>query len=344
MIRIGIIGRGMAGRIFHAPLIRAVPEMHLDRVVGRADAAALLEDRDIDLVVIATPNETHAHLAESALRAGKHVVIDKPFVLEPDDGQRLIDLAAQQSRMLTVFQNRRWDGDYLTVGDLVASGRLGEIRLFEAHWDRFRPAVPTGWREVPGPGTGTLWNLAPHMIDQMLLLFGTPDAVQADIVAQRPDAVVDDYFSLTFHYGSMRATLAASNLVASARPRFAIHGSAGSFVKFGLDPQEERLAAGVSPLDMGFANESPENYGWLHQGDVRENLPSKTGVYLEFYRGMARAIRDGNAPPVDPRDSLVGVRLLQLARRSAELKVQVGAVLTDRLVTLTGLTNFNSLD
>lgn len=280
----------------------------------------MIADPGVDLVVIATPNDSHASLAEQAIRAGKHVVIDKPFVLRAEEGENLIDLARQRGRMMTVFHNRRWDGDFLTVAALLASGKLGEVSLFEAHWDRFRPVVPQGWREVEGAGAGTLWNLSPHMIDQMILLFGMPQAVSADIGSQRAGAVVDDYFELTFYYGAMRVKLAASNLVAAQRPRFSMHGSEGSFVKYGLDPQEDRLSDGQSPLDAEFGNEPAESYGILTSGATKQIVASERGCYLEFYRGVANAIA-GSAPlPVDPGDALRGVRLIQAARRSAEEK------------------------
>lgn len=309
----------MAGRLFHEPLISALPEFSLEAVVGRPDAARMITDRDVDLIVIATPNDTHAKLAEEALRSGKHVVVDKPFVLRPEEGGHLIDLARREGRMLTVFQNRRWDGDYLTVADLLSSGALGQVRLFEAYWDRFRPSVPAGWREVPGPGAGTLWNLGPHMIDQMLQLFGVPQSVQADIAVQRDGAVVDDYFALTFGYGAMRVTLAASNIAAVARPRFAMHGTTGSFVKSQLDPQEERLAAGQSPLAAGFGEEPGDRYGTLVVGDTHEAVRTKAGCYLDFYRKVASAIRDGADPPVEPAGALIGLNVLAAARTSSEL-------------------------
>jgi len=320
VIRAAIIGRGMAGGIFHQPLISALPDFFsLKAVVGRTDANVLIADEDIDLIVIATPNDTHAELAEAALRAGKHVVIDKPFVLRAEDGEHLIDLAGREGRILTVFQNRRWDGDYLTVAELLASGALGEVRLFEAHWDRFRPSVPVGWREVPGPGAGTLWNLGPHMVGQMLQLFGVPRWVDADIGVQRDGAVVDDYFALTFGYGTLRVTLAASNIVAAARPRFAVHGTGGSFVKYQLDPQEERLAASESPLAVGFGEEPADRHGTLMVGKTSKRATTKAGDYLEFYRGVASAIRDDAEPPVDPAEALTGIRVLAAARKSSDL-------------------------
>jgi len=313
----------MAGRIFHRPLIEAVPDFRLACMVGQADAAATIDDPSIDLVVIATPNDTHAELAERALLAGKHVVIDKPFVLGIEDGERLIEPAESEDRLLTIFHNRRWDGDYMTAADLLVSGRLGEVALFEAYWDRFRPVVPQGWREGASPGAGTLWNLAPHLLDQLIMLFGMPQSVQADIACQRLGAAVDDYFALTFSYGRMRAVIGASNLIAQPRARFAIHGMIGSYIKYGLDPQEERLAAGRSPLEPGFGSEPRERYGSLSEGEVSMPLATRDGCYLEFYRKVAEAIHDGAPPPVTPIEALDGIRLLLAAQSSADERREV---------------------
>lgn len=320
MIRTAVLGRGMAGRVFHAPLIAALPELELAALAGRAEAGALIADPSIDLIVVATPHDSHAELAERALLAGKHVVVDKAFVLSVVDGERLIELANREGKVLTVFHNRRWDGDFLTTVELVRSDRLGPINLFEAHWDRFRPIVPQGWREEPALGAGSLWNLGPHLIDQMLLLFGMPDRVQADIECQRAGARVDDYFSLAFYYGTMRAVLSASSTAAIPRARFAVHGSEGSFVKFGLDPQEQALAEGSDPLAEGFGNDAAADYGHLAVcGASAEAVPTCRGRYLDFYRGVAAAICDGGPPPVDPRDAVAGLRLIEAAQTSSSL-------------------------
>ena len=316
-LRVGLIGRGMAAQVFHAPLIRAVPELDLIAMAGSADAAAVIADSGIDLIVIATPNTTHFPLAEAALAAGKHVVVDKPFTLTLAEGEALIALAADRGRLLTVFQNRRWDGDFLTVRSLVEGGRLGEILLYEAHWDRFRPAIKPGWREMPGVGAGLLWDIGPHMIDQALLLFGMPEAVSADIAVQRADAEVDDYFRLTLSYGRMRAVLGASNLIAEPRPGFDLHGTEGSFRKYRVEPQETALKAGIGPLEPGFGEEQAETYGLLTRGGLTEAVPTRPGRYLAFYEAVAAAIREERPPTVDPADALAGLAILELARESA---------------------------
>jgi scyllo-inositol 2-dehydrogenase (NADP+) len=317
-IQVALVGRGMAGTVFHAPLIRSLPEFELAAVAGSAQAAAAIASPGIDLVVVATPNLTHYPLAAAALESGKHVVVDKPFAVSVAEAEALIALAAAKGRMLTVFHNRRWDGDFLTVRSLVESGRLGDILLFEAHWDRFRPLPKPGWREEPAEGAGLLWDLGPHLVDQALVLFGRPDSVSSDIAIQRPGALADDYFDLILRYGAMRAKLAASTLVAEPRPRFAIHGTAGSFVKYGLDPQEETLRRGAGPLDPGSGRGGTPGDGILTRADGgREPVATLPGRYLAFYEGVAAAIEAGAPPPVDPRDALDGLEIIAAAHSGA---------------------------
>jgi scyllo-inositol 2-dehydrogenase (NADP+) len=313
-LKVALIGRGLGGSVFHAPLIRAVPALELALIAGAAEAEAAAIAPGIDLVVISTPNRTHFPLAEAALRAGKHVVIDKPFTVSLDEADTLIALARGQGRMLTVFHNRRWDGDFLTVARILP--RLGEMRLFEAHWDRFRPAIKPGWRETPGDGTGLLNDLGPHMLDQALRLFGLPEGLEADVAAQRAEARVDDYFSLTLHYGPARVVLGASTLIADPRPRFAVHGTGGSFVKYGLDPQEAALKHGAdSRLPV---EEAPEDFGTLTTPAGTARVATEPGRYLAFYEGVVAAIGEDAPPPVDPFEAREGLRLLALARRASE--------------------------
>ncbi|MBN8807854.1 MAG: oxidoreductase [Sphingomonas sp.] len=332
-VRVGLIGFGLAGRSFHAPLIDAEPRLVLTAVASsRADAVLashpgvrvhptaerLIADPGIELVVIATPNDLHAPLARAALMAGKHVVVDKPFVVDLADGAALIDLAKRQARMLSVFHNRRWDGDFLTVRNLLASGRLGDVRLGEFCWDRFRPTIKPGWREAGGDGGGVLADLGPHLVDQALQLFGNPDNVAGDILVQRDDAQVDDYFALTLGYGRCRVRLCASTLVASARPRFALHGTMGSFVKYGIDPQEAALRADVSVVSPGFGEEQPGSFGRLTAPDgTQTQVPTERGDWRRYYAGVAAAILDGTPPPVSAEEALTGLRIIDLARRSA---------------------------
>lgn len=329
MIRTAIIGYGVSGTAFHAPLIRCTDGLELVAVTtsrpekAPAGVAVLSPEEaiagpDIDLVVIAAPNTSHFPLADAALRAGKHVVVDKPLAVSVAEADRLIGTARAQCRTLTVFHNRRWDGDFLTVQKVLASERLGEVMLYEAHWDRFRPAIKQGWREVPADGAGLLFDLGSHLVDQALHLFGKPEAISADVAIQRQGACVDDYFRLTLHYGRMRALLSASTLVADPRPRFALHGSGGSFVKYGLDPQEMALKGGAGPLDAGFGLDEEGFYGRLTSGDgASEIVATQPGRYLAFYEGVTAAIGGEAPPPVDPADAREGLAIIELARRSA---------------------------
>ena len=321
VIRVGLAGYGLAGSSFHAPLIRACERMDLSAVLTSRDAPERVGTLDellerSDLVVVATPNTTHFDIAAAALNAGKHVVVDKPLTVTLDEADALIALARRQDRVLSVFHNRRWDSDFLTVRKVLP--QLGEVLLFEAHWDRFRPNIKQGWREVPQPGGGVLSDLGPHMIDQALLLFAMPDAVSADVIAQREGAQVDDYFDITLHYGKRRVCLRCSSLIAEPRPRFAVHGTDASFVKYGLDRQEAQLKAGLDPRDAAFGLD--ESQGTLTFGDGRSGtVPSERGGYRAFYDGVADAILDDAPAPVDPADARAGLAIIGLARRAAEL-------------------------
>jgi scyllo-inositol 2-dehydrogenase (NADP+) len=321
VIRVGLAGYGLAGASFHAPLIGACDRMELSAILTsreaphRVDSFEELLERS-DLVVIATPNTTHFELATAALHAGKHVVIDKPFTVTVPEADELIALAAERRRVLTVFHNRRWDSDFLTVRKTLP--QLGDITLFEANWDRFRPQIKEGWREVPQPGGGVLSDLGPHMIDQALLLFGMPEAVSADVLTQRSQAKVDDYFDLTLHYGERRVCLRSSTLVAEPRPRFAIYGTGGSFVKYGLDPQERQLKSGMEPLAAEFGTGTPNGLLTGLEG-FREEVPSERGNYRAFYEAVADCILGGAPVPVDPADARAGLVVIDLARRASEL-------------------------
>ncbi|MEI9926689.1 MAG: oxidoreductase [Sphingomonas sp.] len=332
MIRTGVIGYGLGGMAFHAPLVDAVPELELAAIAtSRADAVharypevqvtdadALIADPGIALVVVSTPNDSHFPLAKAALEAGKHVVIDKPFALSVSEGEQLIALAETKGLVLSAFHNRRWDGDFQTVRSLLESGRLGEVMLYEGRWDRYRPEVTTAWRDMPEAGSGMLADLGPHLIDQALLLFGTPEALSADIAVQRQGARTDDYFEVTLFYGKRRVLLSGSRLVAAPRPRFALHGTQANFVKYGLDPQEPHLKAGGSANDSAYGVEDPVFHGVLTQGDgSRRTIATERGDYRRYYSGLAQAIATGAEPSVTAADAVLGLRLIELARQSA---------------------------
>ena len=320
-IRVGLVGYGLGGAVFHAPLIRACKRMELTAVQtsreipnGVQTLDALLDESD--LVVIASPNTTHFPIAKAALEAGKHVVVDKPFTISLDEADALIAVAKQHDRILTVFHNRRWDSDFLTLKRILP--RIGAISLYEAHWDRFRPAIKQGWRETDEPGGGVWYDLGPHLLDQALQLFGMPESVSADIFAQRPNAKADDYFDVTLHYGSRRVCLRCSTLVADPRPRIAAHGSEASFVKFGLDQQEPALKEGANPLDPGFGTDERTGTLTFPDGGLQP-VPNERGGYLAFYEAVADSILEGAPVPVDPADARDGLLLISLARRASEL-------------------------
>jgi scyllo-inositol 2-dehydrogenase (NADP+) len=330
-LQAGLIGFGLAGRYFHAPLIQAAGIRIAAVVSSRADVVrealgdvtvlptseALLEHEGIDLVVVAAPNALHAPQATAALEAGKHVVVDKPMCPTAAEARQLAQLAARRSRMLTVFHNRRWDSDFLTLQRLVASG-LGEINAFHARWDRFRPQVADRWRERSEPGAGVLYDLGSHLIDQALALFGRPDWVQADVFTQRPGGVVDDGFELLLGKDRLRITLGVSSLAADGGWRYRVHGSQASFLKGGLDPQESQLRSGMQPLDASFGIEPQAQWGRLVQGDgSEERIASERGQWTEFYAKVRGSIEHGTAPPVASDDACATIEVIEAALRSS---------------------------
>lgn len=332
-IPIGLLGYGLAGSTFHAPLIRTVPSLRLAAVMTsrRAEvtrdvpgavvvdsADEIFADPAIELVVVATPNATHFELARQALLAGKHVVIDKPMTTSSADADALIVLAARGGRLLSVYQNRRWDNDFLTLRKLIDGGRLGIVYAYESHFDRFRPAIKPGWHEVPQPGSGVLFDLGSHLIDQTLVLFGMPETVTADVLAQRPDALVDDYFHVVMSYGERRAILHSSTLVREPGPHFAVHGDAGSFVKYGMDPQETALKAGRSAGTPNWGREDRAASGtFVNAAGERETITSVPGSYADFYAGIAAAILTGAPVPVTAQSARDVIAIIELARQSA---------------------------
>ncbi|UPG91290.1 oxidoreductase [Luteibacter aegosomaticola] len=329
----GLIGYGTAGAFFHAPLIAAAEGLRLAAIGSRRieeisrdfpEARAyenpqdLISDPSLQLIVIASPNDTHAPLARAALEAGKHVVVDKPFTLNTAEAQALIALAAEKRRLLSVFQNRRWDNDFLTVRRLVEDGRLGEVVYFEAHFDRFRPEIKQGWRETQVAGSGLLYDLGAHLIDQALVLFGVPQAVTADVTKQRAAAKVDDYFHVVLDYGHRRAVLHASVLVRDPGPRYLVHGDGGSFVKYGIDGQEAALREGKRPGGTGWGEDDPALFGRFTDADGTTTLiDTLPGRYTEYYEGVATAIRGEGDLPVSAQEARDVIRVIEAAQISA---------------------------
>lgn len=334
-IRVAVVGYGYATRTFHAPLISSVPGLEL-RAVSSSDPAkvgvdwpglavepspeALFGREDIDLVVVPTPNDTHHPLARAALQAGKHVVVDKPFTLELAQARELDALAAEVGRLLSVFHNRRWDGDFLTARELIASGRLGRITHFESRVDRFRPQVRERWREAAGPGSGVWMDHGPHLLDQALLLFGAPQAISLERMAQRDGAATDDAFHARLRYPSGPCVvLQASSLAAAAGPRLTIHGTRGSLVKWGPDPQEDALKAGQRPATWTLPPEvaTLALYDPQSPGSVQQlSHPVLPGRHLAYYEGVRDAIL-GRAPnPVSAAEATQVMAWLELGAAS----------------------------
>jgi predicted dehydrogenase/predicted N-acetyltransferase YhbS len=332
MIRVALIGYGYAGRTFHAPLIRATPGFELAVVCSsrpervRADLPDVIvlpspEEAcalpSVELVVIATPNDTHAAIAAMALRAGKHVVVDKPFAVTLDEVRPLTSLARTSGRVLSVFHSRRWDGDFIAVKELLASGALGEISHFESHFDRYRPVVRDRWRERAGPGSGLWYDLGPHLVDQALQLFGLPDRVVASVAAQRKGAQSDDWAHVVLEYPRLRAVLHASVLVAAPTPRFIIHGEAASWIKFGVDVQERELVAALTPGDAGPPGIAERAELIEGTTGAKSEMPVPRGDYRQFYLKLAHAIRGDAANPVPPEQAMRVVAVVETALRSA---------------------------
>jgi len=334
--RVGLIGFGLAGRVFHAPLLgpagltlAMVATSRRDEVEKaypgtrvEPDWRTIIADPGVDLVVVATPNRTHAEIAIAALEAGKHVVVDKPFAVGTHEADRIIGKAEGKGLCLSVFQNRRWDADFLTLRDVIGRGEIGEIVSYSCHYDRFRPEVPVRWREEPGPGAGLLFDLGPHLIDQTLVLFGRPDWIEADVMIRRDGARVDDAFHLRMGKGRLRIALNADVLVADNARRYAVHGMGGSFVKNGLDVQEAQLGRGENPDTAGFGIEPAGNHARLTRilgGETGvSRVASRPGGYVDYYASMREAIEPGAPVPVDAHDSRDGLHLIEMAHEASE--------------------------
>jgi scyllo-inositol 2-dehydrogenase (NADP+) len=338
-LNIGLVGYGLGGAAFHAPIIDAVPGLRLAAVVTsnpeRAAAATrdhdgvtVLPDADslwrraaeLDAVVIASPNRTHVELALAALEAGLHVVVDKPLAATAADAVRLCEAADRAGRLLTVYQNRRWDGDFLTLRRLLHDGALGDVIRFESRFEKWRPEPKPGWRESADPDDagGILYDLGSHLIDQALVLFGPVTTVYAEVDRRRPGARVDDdaFVTLT-HQSGVRSHLWMSAVAAQAGPRMRVLGTRGAWTKPGLDPQEAALRAGETPGGPGWGEEPESAWGVLGAGHNTRPVPTEPGDYRRFYAGLADAIRHGAPPPVNPRDAVASLRVLEAARRSA---------------------------
>jgi predicted dehydrogenase len=339
MVRVGLIGFGLAGQAFHAPVIRAVPGMELACILDRRGTRAqekypevrvartleeLLADKQIQLCVIATPNDSHFELARGCLLAGRDVVVDKPFAPTLQESEELVSLAAERGRLITVYQDRRWDGDFETVKKIVQPGTLGTVVEYECRYDRFRPQPkPNAWRErADQPGAGVLFDLGPHVIDQALVLFGEPRTITASAFCERETSQVDDSFDVCLEYPLLRAMVRARIVAFAPGPHFLIHGTGGSFIKYGVDPQEARLRAEDVPqgTDWGedWGEEPESSWGTLSlAGEPSVKVKTERGDYRGFYANVRDAIEKRAPLEVTPGQALRTMRALMLAHKSS---------------------------
>jgi scyllo-inositol 2-dehydrogenase (NADP+) len=331
---------GMSGWVFHAPFIQVHPGFSLYGVCERTKNNAeqkypgiktfrsieeMLGDDAVELVIVNTPNYTHAEYARKALLANKHVVVEKPFTVTVSEGEDLINVARQQQKILSVYQNRRYDSDYKTVKKIVEEGLLGKIVEVEIHFDRYKEALsPKLHKETPGAGTGCLYDLGSHLIDQAIQLFGMPGAVFADIAIMRPISKVDDYFEVLLYYPSHRVRIKSSYQVREALPGYILHGSKGSFIKHKTDVQETMLQAGKTPDSSDWGTEPDSEKGLLHtekEGKIiREYIVSEKGNYGTYYDGVFDAIRNKAAVPVSAEDGLKVIKIIEAAFKSNKEK------------------------
>lgn len=342
-INTALLSYGMSGEIFHAPLIAAHGGFRLRKIVQRREATAqrrypavdvvnsiddVLRDDSIELVVVNTPNQTHYDFTVRVLEAGKHAIVEKPFAVTTEEADQLIELAARKRRVLTVFQNRRWDGDFLTLQKVVSQHMVGKIAEFELHYDRYRNYIEANtWKEESAPGTGILYNLGSHMLDQVLVLFGMPLEIDARLGVQRPGGRVDDFYDIRLQYNDLHVIVKSSYLVRASMPRYILHGTEGSFVKYGIDPQEQALKDGRLPGSLGWGQEPAAQWGTidtslggLHVTGAIETLP---GNYLAYYNNVYDCIRNGSALAVKPEESRDVICLIEACAESNRKRAAV---------------------
>lgn len=332
-IRVGLVGFGYVSKTFHVPLLSATEGYRIAAVASSrpsdvravlpdadvtADPKALAKRDDIDLVIIASPNDTHAALAEFAMRAGRNVVVEKPFTIKAEEARHLVAVADETRTVLSVFQNRRWDSDFLTVRDAIRKDLTGRVTEFESRIDRFRPHVRDRWRENPGPGSGLLYDLGPHLIDQALLLFGIPDTVQATLAMQRDNARTDDFFHIVLRYSEMIVTLQASSLVSGGSPRFAVHGEKASLIKQKPDIQEDQLKTGMTPRSREWGVDPDDAV--LYDGDTGDALRirAQRGDQRGYYDALRNALLGRGPNPVSALQGATIIAMIEAAMRSDE--------------------------
>ena len=332
-VKTGIASYGMSGLVFHAPLLHVNPGFELTKIVERSYKGSkerypgiliarsfeeLIKDEQLELIIVNTPDATHYEYCRMALEAGKHVVVEKPFTMNAQEAENLIALSKKQGRILSVFQNRRWDGDYLTVKKVIKEQLLGRLVSFESQWNRYRNFIEKNtWKEEPNVGAEIVYNLGAHMIDQAYDLFGMPGSVYAEIGVQRTNGKVDDFYNIILEYEGVKVNLKSSYLVREEGPRYYVHGTEGSFLKWGLDPQEADLKAGKYPNELDWGIEPRKLWGklntevnGLHFTGRIETIP---GNYQSYYDNIYQAIREGGELIVKPEQSLDVIRIIEAA-------------------------------
>ena len=336
-IKTAIIGYGLSGSKFHAPFIKDMKEFELSAIVVRdpekirsqvedipvydSIERVLEEVPEIELVIISTPTPTHYSVAKTAIKAGKHLIVEKPFVVTIEEGEELIALAKEHNTVLSVYQNRRWDGDYLTVKSLMDSGKLGSVHTIEMNWDRYRKEVRDRWKEADIPGSGVFYDIAPHMLDQALCLWGEPYAIYGNMQKQREGAKATDYFHVVLEYEQGSILIRGGTLVSAQTPRFAIHGSEGSYIICGHDPQEAQLQAGIMPSDEEYGKRDENRLSIFVKPDgTQEKIEVAKGNYADYFKQVANAIHEGGPVPVTAEEGLAVIRLIEAGIESAREK------------------------
>lgn len=342
-LNVGIVGFGISAKVYHIPFLTTVEGFILKSIVERngngvqqshpsvktvRSIEELLSDKDIDLVVITTPNDSHFPYALKCLEAGKHVVVEKPFTNTSEEARILVEKAKKSANVLSVYQNRRYVSDFLTIKEILDKKLLGDVHEFEAHYDRYRAeARPKAWREAPLAGSGILFDLGPHLIDQALVLFGLPSAITADIQLQRPHARVDDFFNLWLQYPFGKVILHAGMLIREPGPRYMIHGNNGSFIKYGEDVQEAKLRAGEQPVTENWGHEPESIFGLLHTEKngaiIKENYPSRPGNYGDYYKNLYNTIVSKEPLKERPEHGYNTIRIIEHAFESNKNKCTV---------------------
>ncbi|MDD9950069.1 MAG: oxidoreductase [Zetaproteobacteria bacterium] len=334
MIKVAIAGYGFAAHTFHVPLLHLNPDYRIvalstsnpDKIPPDLQSARvyrcpqeMLQHPQLDLVLITLPNTLHFELSKQALMAHKHVVVEKPFVNTLAEGEQLIELAERSKLVLSVFHNRRWDGDLLTVQKLIAEKRLGKLKFFESHFDRYRPEVQQRWRERAEPGSGIWFDLGSHLVDQALQLFALPEAVTGRCLQTRPQSQTDDYFHVQLHYPDHEVILHGSCYAQNPRLRFLIQGQQASYTKYGLDPQEQQLRQGDSPTSPHWGREAESEYGHVYAGGSTDRVATLPGSYENFYAQLARVIQGHEkSPAVTAEQALDVIRVLLRAAQSSQ--------------------------